>query len=200
MLGLLLGGCDPAKERELAAAQAELAATSALLKEQGQRIESLTAELAKTRADRVQCELDRSPPVVAGDAPPTPPTDAPEPLPAGEATLTFTPTCADGSCVVKRGELAALVAAPEAVARLARVIPAMEDGKAVGFKLFAIRSGSPLASLGLKNGDLVRTVAGTEVHDVDAMLRAFSQLRTLDRWTITGTRKDGPFEVTIVVQ
>lgn len=201
MLGLLLGGCDPAKEAELAAARAELAATSALLKEQGQRIESLTSELAKTRADRVLCELNRSPPPVTGDAPPTPPTDAaPEAAPAGEAMSALVPMCADGTCVVKRSELGAFLATPEAMARLARVIPAMEDGKAVGFKLFAIRSGSPLALLGFKNGDLVRTVAGQAVGDMDAMLRAYTQLRTLDRWTITGTRKAAPFEVTIVVQ
>lgn len=197
LLGLLLGGCDPAKERELAAVRAELAATSALVKEQGQRIESLTSELAKARADRVLCEIDRSRPGGAGDAPPAPTTDAP---PAGEATPTLSPTCAEGTCVVKRSELEAFMAAPEAMARLARVLPAMEDGKAVGFKLFAIRSESPLALLGFKNGDLVRTVAGQAVGDMEALLRAYSQLRTLDRWTVTGTRKSGPFEVTIAVQ
>ncbi|WP_434415890.1 hypothetical protein [Nannocystis pusilla] len=149
MLLGLLGGCDPAKERELAAVRAELAATLALVKEQGQRIESLTSELAKARADRAACEIDRSPPHGAGDAPPAPATDA---TLAGAATPTLTPTCADGTCVVKRSELEAFMAAPEAMARLARVLPAMEDGKAVGFKLFAIRSESPLALLGFKMG------------------------------------------------
>ncbi|MCY0992258.1 hypothetical protein OV203_34290 [Nannocystis sp. ILAH1] len=199
LLGLLLGGCDPAKERELAAMREVLAATAALVKEQGQRIESLTAELAKARADRVLCEVSRSPPLEAGGAPPAPPTDAaPEAAPAGEATLT--PTCADGTCVVKRSEIDALMAAPEHMARLVRLMPVTEDGKAVGFKLFAIRSQSPLALLGFKNGDLVRTVAGQEVGDMEALLRAYSQLRTLDRWTVAGTRKASPFEVTIVVQ
>ncbi|MFY0542154.1 hypothetical protein [Nannocystis pusilla] len=137
----------PGEGEELAAVRAELAATSALVKEQGQRIESLTSELAKARADRVLCEVERSPPHGAGDAPPAPATDAPL---AGAATLT--PTCADGTCVVKRSELEAFMAAPQAMARLARVLPAMEDGKAVGFKLFAIRSESPLALLGFKMG------------------------------------------------
>lgn len=198
LLGLLLGGCDPAKERELAAVRAELTAASALIEERGQQIESLTAELAQARADRAACELYRAPPPVTGDPPAL--RRGAMPAPGSEATPTLTPTCADGTCALRRSEVEAFMAAPEAMARLARVLPAVEDGKPVGFKLFAIRSQSPLALLGFKNGDLVRTVAGTEVHDMDAVLRAYSQLGTLDRWTITGTRKGAPFEVTIVVQ
>ena len=197
LLGLLLGGCDPKAQRELEAAREELAAMSTRLRDRGLEIEALTVELDKVRAARAACEAERARPVETDGAPPAEAPPAGEP-PPGEATLT--PICTDGVCVVKRGEIEAFLARPEAVVRMARVIPAIEAGKSVGFKLFAIRPESPLALVGFKNGDLVRTVAGQEVHDMDAMLRAYSQLRTLDRWTFTGTRKSEPFEVTIVVQ
>jgi hypothetical protein len=199
VLGLLLGGCDRAAEAEIEAMRAELAATSALLKEHAQRIESLTAELEKARTERAACEADRSRPVRTGSDPWADPADAASSL-VDEVTPTLTPTCADGTCVVKRSELDAFLASPAAMVRQVRVIPAMEGGKPAGFKLFAIRAESTLARLGFKNGDMVRTIAGFDMSDVDAAMRAYTELRKLDRWTVAGVRKGAPFEVTIVIQ
>ncbi|WAS98099.1 hypothetical protein [Nannocystis punicea] len=199
VLGLLLSGCDRAAEAELAGMRAELAATSTLLKEQGQRIETLTVELEKARAERAACEADRSRPVRTGSDPWADPSDPASAI-LDEVRPTLTATCADGTCVVKRSELDAFLANPAAMARQVRVVPAVEDGKPAGLKLFAIRAESLLARVGFKNGDVVRTIAGFDVSDADAAMSAYAELRKLDRWTIAGVRKGAPFEVTIVFE
>ncbi|MDC0674567.1 PDZ domain-containing protein [Nannocystis radixulma] len=189
-VGLMLLGCDPVG-RERAALQAELAATSALLAEHRAQIVALKVDLAKQQVALQVCEAGHKRP----SAPELPAPSASEP---GEPALT--PVCSAGVCVVKRAEFDAFVAAPETAPRLARVIPAMRDGKTVGFNLYSIRAGSPLALFGFKNGDLVRSVNGEPIDGIDAALRLYSQMRLLDRWTIAGTRKGEPFELTIAVE
>ncbi|MCY1062635.1 hypothetical protein [Nannocystis sp. SCPEA4] len=188
-VGLMLLGCDPVG-RERAALQAELAATSALLAEHRAQIEALKADLVKQQVALQVCqEGSKRPSAPELPAPAAPREDSP-----------LTPVCNAGVCVVKRAEFDAFVAAPETAPRLARVIPAMRDGKTVGFNLYSIRAGSPLALFGFKNGDLVRSVNGEPIDGIDAALRLYSRMRLLDRWTIAGTRKGEPFELTIAVE
>src|SRR5438105_1737269 len=68
--------------------------------------------------------------------------------------------CALGACVVRD-----LWAEPLRIIGAARVVPYILDGQATGFKLFAIRPGSLFAQLLLRNGDLLRKVAG---HDISS--------------------------------
>ena len=67
---------------------------------------------------------------------------------------------------------------PMSIAKGARVVPAMKNGKAVGFKLYAIRPSSVYARLGLNNGDTVRTVNGHELSTAEKALEVYTKLRT----------------------
>lgn len=59
------------------------------------------------------------------------------------------------------------------VARAVRIVPALEKGKPVGFKLYAIRPESVVANLGFENGDLVRAVNGVELSSPEKAFEAY---------------------------
>jgi hypothetical protein len=50
------------------------------------------------------------------------------------------------------------------------------------------------------NGDLVRSINGEPIGDIEAAMRAYARLGQSGRWTIAGTRKGAPFELTIAVE
>ena len=59
----------------------------------------------------------------------------------------------------------------------ARAVPYFQDGKAVGLRLFAIRSGSLYEKIGLRNGDILKTINGNSMGDISQALRLFEQLK-----------------------
>jgi S1-C subfamily serine protease len=66
-----------------------------------------------------------------------------------------------GSYTLHRSGVAALMSDLGQVARMARGIPSYQDGKTTGFKLVGVRPGSVLAAMGIRSGDIVRSVNGT---------------------------------------
>jgi general secretion pathway protein C len=70
----------------------------------------------------------------------------------------------------KLGDLATL-------ANEAKAIPNMKNGEFNGFKLYAIRSTSVFAQIGMKNGDILQTVNGEKV---DSLEKAMGLLGTLN--------------------
>jgi membrane-associated protease RseP (regulator of RpoE activity) len=69
-------------------------------------------------------------------------------------------------------------AAPDSNALMgyARLVPAVEQGEMVGFKIYALRPDSPLALLGFQNGDTIYSVGGIELSSVDQVLDLYEQL------------------------
>lgn len=63
----------------------------------------------------------------------------------------------------------------------ARIVPAIKDGKPLGFKLYAIRPGSPYALLGLANGDTITSVNGQPITTSDEARAAYQKLPTAPR-------------------
>jgi general secretion pathway protein C len=61
-----------------------------------------------------------------------------------------------------------------------RAVPELRDGQPVGFRLFGVKAGSPVAALGLANGDLLLQVNGRSLATPDDALVAFTALRTTD--------------------
>ncbi|HEY4220565.1 MAG TPA: type II secretion system protein GspC, partial [Myxococcota bacterium] len=59
----------------------------------------------------------------------------------------------------------------------ARVVPAFEGGKTVGFKLFSIRPGSLYSKIGLQNGDVVTAINGYEMTDPAKGLEIYTKLK-----------------------
>lgn len=63
------------------------------------------------------------------------------------------------------------------LATQARVVPYFVDGKARGFKVFAIRKDSFYSSCGFKNGDAIESVNGEDISSPDKALEAYTHLR-----------------------
>ena len=79
--------------------------------------------------------------------------------------------------------------------KTARVIPHDENGRVVGVKLYGIRRNSLLGRLGVRNGDMLRTINGFDMASPDTALEAYSVLRTADKLTLAVKRQSK--EVTI---
>ena len=59
----------------------------------------------------------------------------------------------------------------------ARAVPYFKDGKAVGLRLFAIRTGSLFEKIGLQNGDVLKTVNGNSLADLSQAMQLFQKLK-----------------------
>lgn len=59
----------------------------------------------------------------------------------------------------------------------ARAVPYFQDGKSVGLRLFAIRSGSLYEKLGLTNGDILKSVNGSGLTDFSQAAELFQKLK-----------------------
>ena len=58
-----------------------------------------------------------------------------------------------------------------------RVVPNFQDGKANGFKVFAIKPKSIFSKIGLKNGDVIQRVNDTDITSPDKAFSAFQELK-----------------------
>jgi general secretion pathway protein C len=58
-----------------------------------------------------------------------------------------------------------------------RAVPHFEGGQSVGFRLFAIRRGSLFDRIGLKNGDIIRSINGSEMNDPSKAVALLQELR-----------------------
>jgi general secretion pathway protein C len=74
--------------------------------------------------------------------------------------------------------------------KAARVIPHDENGRVVGVKLYGIRRTSLLGRLGVRNGDMLRTINGFDMTSPDTALEAYSVLRTADKLTLAVKRQN----------
>lgn len=59
-----------------------------------------------------------------------------------------------------------------------RAVPHFQDGKAAGFRLFAIRQDSVFEKIGLKNGDIITKINGNELTDPARAMALIQELRS----------------------
>jgi general secretion pathway protein C len=103
----------------------------------------------------------------------------------GPATTTAAPAAsaerirktADDKFVIDRRELEKTVANINEVFTQARAVPYFEDGKTVGFRVFAIKPGSVFEKIGLQNGDIINRVNGVELTDPTKAISLFTELQ-----------------------
>lgn len=93
----------------------------------------------------------------------------------------------------------ALLANPMALAKGARIVPAVKDGKPHGFKLYAVRPSSFIARLGLTNGDTVVAINGQDVSTVDKALEAYATLRDVKQLVFDVERRGKLLKLTITI-
>ena len=84
---------------------------------------------------------------------------------------------ADNKFVIDRRELEHTVANINEVFTQARAVPFFQDGKTVGFRVFAIKPGSVFEKIGLQNGDIIQRVNGTELTDPTKAISLFTELQ-----------------------
>ncbi|CAN5282443.1 N/A [soil metagenome] len=78
---------------------------------------------------------------------------------------------------------------PMGVAKGARVVPAVKDGKPDGFRLYAIRPSSVFSKLGLQNGDTLQSINGFDLTSAQNALEAFTKLREATSLEVSITRR-----------
>lgn len=64
---------------------------------------------------------------------------------------------------LQRGTLESVLGNMALLSRSARIVPEMKDGKAAGFRLFAVRPEGPFAKIGMQNGDIISSINGLEI-------------------------------------
>ena len=77
-----------------------------------------------------------------------------------------------------------------------RLVPHFVEGKAQGFKLFAIRPEGLPAELGLQNGDVVTAVNGMTLNSPAEALEAYAQAKDAPEVKLSVTRKGEPRTIT----
>jgi general secretion pathway protein C len=58
-----------------------------------------------------------------------------------------------------------------------RAVPHFDGGQSTGFRLFAIRQNSIFDKIGLRNGDIIQSVNGSDINDPAKALAPFGELR-----------------------
>ncbi len=104
-----------------------------------------------------------------------------------------------GRYEVDRAMLDEQLADLDNIIRQARVIPHYSQGKPAGFKVVGIRSNSIFRHLGLKSGDVLKSVGGEELTSINKALSLFDKLKTSSNVTLDVERlgKPSTFEYNI---
>jgi general secretion pathway protein C len=98
----------------------------------------------------------------------------------------------DSNYEIDRALVDKLLSNPMAVARGARIVPSVKNGKANGFKLYAIRPTSVYAKLGLSNGDTIHAVNGFDLTTPDKALEVYTKVKESTSLSINITRRGKP--------
>lgn len=84
---------------------------------------------------------------------------------------------AENQYVIDRREVEEAMQNLNKVFTQARAVPFFQNGKTVGFRVFAIHSGSIFEKIGLKNGDVIQSINGVELTDPTRALALFQELQ-----------------------
>ncbi|RKH67108.1 general secretion pathway protein GspC [Corallococcus aberystwythensis] len=105
-----------------------------------------------------------------------------------------------GTYVVPREDVTEALTHLNELSMQARVVPAFNGGRVVGFKLFSIREESLYSRLGLRNGDVLQRINGLDLDSPDKALEAFTKLRDARRIELQIERGGSPVRKTFDIQ
>ena len=137
-----------------------------------------------------------APPPAAMPAAPPPPTDGSNP----EAELLAAvdkgvKKVSDNQWDIERALVDKILADPSVMMRQARVVPSIKDGKANGFKMYAIRPSSVYSKIGLMNGDTITSINGFEITSMDKAMEIYTKLRSASNLSISVMRRGQPVQL-----
>ena len=147
--------------------------------------------LASIGWDRATVAFDGGEAVLEMATEPAPPAPAAEPAPAPETGEHIRRT-GENAWLVDRREIAGALGNTSGLLTQLRAVAEVRDGRPAGFRLFRIREESLFARLGLRDGDVVERVNGTEVHDPAALLRFLERLGHEPRVALDIVRAESP--------
>lgn len=101
----------------------------------------------------------------------------------------------DNNYEIDRSLVDKALANPMAIAKGARVVPSVKDGKSDGFKLYAIRQNSVYSKLGLSNGDTLQSINGFDLTSAEKALEVYTKLREASSLDVTLTRRGKPVNI-----
>jgi|GEM_PF-2760223 len=118
---------------------------------------------------------------VAERMPPAPtPSEPPRAIPLPEPAVTGVERVGERAWEVRRDTVESVLSNPMRTLASLRVMPAQEGGRALGMRVRGVAR-TPLAALGIEDGDVIRSVNGLELTSPDGMLEAWVRLRSSDR-------------------
>lgn len=126
-----------------------------------------------------------APPVAAAPAPTARPKD-----PLTEAMEKGVKKVGENKYEVQHSTVDALLGNMGALARAARIVPEMRDGKSIGFRLLSIKPDGPFGKIGLQNGDIISAINGMEMNSPDKALEVYTKLRTANHLSV-GLERNG---------
>ena len=85
------------------------------------------------------------------------------------------------------------------VAQSARIIPTLRHGQPLGVKLYAIRPGSPLAAIGLENGDTLLAINDVALTTPDRALEIYRTQRNPDHYDLDLERRGERVRILVLV-
>lgn len=97
--------------------------------------------------------------------------------------------CEGDSCTVDRAFVNKMLSNPALLAKQARVVPSIKDGETRGFKFYGVRPGSLPKLLGVKNGDLVKSINGQPLTSVDEAMGMYTKLRNASSLSVVIERR-----------
>jgi general secretion pathway protein C len=106
----------------------------------------------------------------------------------------------DNNYEIDKGLVEKILANPMGVAKGARVVPAVQNGKPNGFKLYAIRPSSVYAKIGLTNGDTLSAINGMELTTADKALEVYTKLREATSLEVEITRRGKPMTLKYTIR
>ncbi len=93
---------------------------------------------------------------------------------------------------VDRALVDKILSDPSQIMRSARIVPSIKDGKANGFKMYAIRPNSVYAKIGMQNGDTIHSINGFEITSPDKALEVYTKVKSANSLSVQVTRRGQP--------
>jgi general secretion pathway protein C len=85
---------------------------------------------------------------------------------------------------VSRATVESLLGKMDGLPAQARIEPAVDSGKAIGFRLRDVKAGGVFAKIGLRDGDLIDSVNGLATNGPDNALAIYTSLRSVDHLSV----------------
>jgi len=83
--------------------------------------------------------------------------------------------------------------------KIARIVPALRDGRPAGMKIYAIRPGSPLTAIGIQNGDTLLAINDLPMVSPESALEVFRSQRNPDHYDLDIQRRGERVRILVLV-